>query len=113
MKLQSMIATALAVTIGSAILAQTPAEKTAPAATENARPTESNLREKLDVYVGQLEHGSVQQRREAVEALGRIGERAKGAEAAMPFLEKALKAEDFWPCERLWICLSCSVWASA
>jgi hypothetical protein len=38
MKVQSLIATALVVAIGSAILAQTPAEKTKPAAMEKATP---------------------------------------------------------------------------
>jgi HEAT repeat protein len=83
MKLQSVIATALVLTIVSAVLAQNPAE--------NARLSEPDLQAKLDVYVGQLKHGNVEERREAVVALGRIGERAK---AAAPALAEALKSED-------------------
>ena len=39
--------------------------------------SEPALQEKLDVYGGQLKHGSVVKRRQAVLALGRLGERAK------------------------------------
>src|SRR5687768_17352879 len=50
-----------------------------------------DLDKKLDIYVGQLKHGSVERRREAVLALGRIGERAG---AAVPGLVKCLKSKD-------------------
>jgi HEAT repeat protein len=87
MKLPSLIATALAAIVGNAVLAQNPV---APSAPESA-VRDAALEEKLDVYVGLLKHGSVQQRREAVLALGRIRERAN---TAIPALRAALECED-------------------
>src|SRR5438270_17462 len=57
---------------------------------EKERPS-ADLGEKLDVYVARLKHGDVKERREAVDALGRIAERAKGA---APALAEALQCED-------------------
>ena len=90
MKLQCLMATALVVMIGSIILAQTPLEPTKPATAKIAF-SQAELHEKLDVYVARLRHGNVKERREAVDALGRIAERAKGADV-VPLLEIALKA---------------------
>jgi hypothetical protein len=90
MKLQSLIAMALAATMGCAILAQSPGEKTESAAPANAI-SDAALGEKLAVYAGRLKHGSMEDRREAVVALGRIGERGK---AAAPALAEALNYED-------------------
>jgi len=90
MKLHCLITAALVVVLGSALLAQNPLAPTKSAAPENAI-SDVALGEKLDVYVGQLKHGSVQERLEAVAAMGRIGERAK---PAAPALAEALKSED-------------------
>ena len=52
--------------------------------------SDGDLQQKLDVYVGQLKHGSVEERRQAVAALGLIGLRAK---PVVPALVERLKAE--------------------
>ncbi|MFL5241281.1 MAG: HEAT repeat domain-containing protein [Gemmataceae bacterium] len=64
---------------------------------------DADLPEQFDVYVGHLKDGNVQERREAVFALGVIGYRAK---AAAPALSELLKHESFWTrkyaAEALW-----------
>src|SRR5438270_601111 len=61
----------------------------------------ADLGEKLDVYVARLKHGSVEQRREAVHALGQIGVAAK---PGVPALREALKNKppDFTVALALW-----------